>query len=163
MRNARTAGRRLLSRTAEHGLRAALYLARQEAAALVSAAEVARALGTPPNYTAKTLRQLARKGLLRSVRGPRGGFALRARGSELSIAQVVNAVDEPADEPAVCLLGDRPCEAAQPCGAHRRWLEVQTHTIELLERTTLADLLNGDGALDAPALATTTLSTRVET
>ncbi|HUP51912.1 MAG TPA: Rrf2 family transcriptional regulator [Longimicrobiales bacterium] len=164
MRNAPISptGRRLLSRTAEHALRAALYLGRQEKAGLVSAAEVARALGMPPNYTAKTLRQLTRKGLLRSVRGPHGGFALRASRSELSIAHIVDAVDEPAEERADCLLGDRPCDAAHPCGAHRRWLEVQAHTIELLERTTLADLLNGDCASHAPALVTTTLENQLE-
>jgi Rrf2 family transcriptional regulator, iron-sulfur cluster assembly transcription factor len=72
-------------------LRAALYLAHRRSAGLISAGEVAAALGTPPNYTAKTLRQLARTGLLRSKRGPRGGFALGMAPSELSVAQLVDA------------------------------------------------------------------------
>ena len=134
-------GRRVLSQTAEHALRAALYLARRHPAGLVSAGEVAAALGTPPNYTSKTLRQLTRKGLLRSVRGPHGGFALRLEPAELSVARLVDAVDEVAERQAVCLLGDRPCDATHPCGAHRRWSDVQERTSALLERTTLADLL----------------------
>ena len=148
MRNAPAlpTGRRLLSQTAEHALRAALYLGRQERGKLVPASTVAAALGTPPNYTAKTLRQLTRKGLLRSVRGPHGGFALLKSPSVLSVARVVDAVDEGVERPAVCLLGDRLCDAAsRPCGAHRRWAEVQEHTSELLERTTLGELL-GDEA-----------------
>ena len=134
-------GRRLLSQTAQHALRAALYLARRHSSGLVSAAEVAAALGTPPNYTSKTLRQLARKGLLRSVRGPHGGFALGVEPAELSVARLVDAVDEIAGRPTVCLLGDRPCDGAHPCAAHLRWTEVLERASALLEHTTLADLL----------------------
>jgi Rrf2 family protein len=122
-----------------------LYLARRPSAGLVSAGQVAEALGTPPNYTSKTLRQLARKGLLRSVRGPHGGFALSVEPADLSVARVVDAVDEVAERPAICLLGDRACAAAHPCAAHLRWTEVLERTSALLERTTLADLLV-DGA-----------------
>ena len=139
----------ILSRTAEHALRAALYLGRRRADGLVPAAEVAAALGTPPNYTAKTLRQLARKGLLRSVRGPHGGFALSVEAADLSVARIVHAVDEVAERPAVCLLGDRRCDGAHPCGAHRRWAELQELTGELLERTTLGDLLAEGAAVAA--------------
>jgi Rrf2 family protein len=142
MRNPSTflVSRRLLSRTAEHALRAALYLARR-GHAYVPAGEVAAALGTPPNYTAKTLRQLARKGLLRSVRGPRGGFALSVEPRELPVARLLDAVDDVVQRPAVCLLGDHPCDPTRPCGAHARWTEVQTSASAVLERTTLADLL----------------------
>jgi Rrf2 family iron-sulfur cluster assembly transcriptional regulator len=146
MRNAPSAplGRPDLTQTAEHALRAALYLGRSDRTRLVSAGEVASALGTPPNYTAKTLRHLTRKGLLRSVRGPHGGFALRVEPSELTLARLLDAVDEPTERPAVCLLGDRLCDGARPCGAHRRWLEVQSRANEMMQRTTLADLLVDD-------------------
>jgi Rrf2 family protein len=137
---------RPLSLTAEHALRALLLLARRPPTRLVPAGEVAAALGTPPNYTAKTLRQLARRGLLRSVRGPRGGFALRAEPARISVARIVDALDASAERPAVCLLGDRPCDAARPCEAHRRWAEVQERTARFLESTTLVDLI-GDAPL----------------
>jgi Rrf2 family protein len=98
----------------------------------------------PANYTAKTLRQLTRKGLLRSVRGPRGGFALSVNASALSLASLIDAVDEGPERAAVCLLGDRMCDEAKPCGAHRRWMDVQARTNEVMQRTTLADLLGDD-------------------
>jgi Rrf2 family protein len=134
-------GRRLLSQTAEHALRAALFLGRHAAEELVSASTVAAALGTPPNYTAKTLRLLSRKGLLRSERGPRGGFALRVEPAALSVGRLVEAVDEAAERRDMCLLGDHPCDATHPCVAHGRWTEVQEQARALLERTTVADLL----------------------
>lgn len=113
------------------------------------AAGIAAALGTPPNYTAKTLRRLAVKGLLRSVRGPQGGFALSLEPSEVSVARLVDAVDESGDRPDVCLLGDGPCDESRPCEAHRRWTEVQDRTNRLLERITLADLLGGEATQGA--------------
>lgn len=143
-----TLGRPVLSQTAEHALRATLYLGRSGSGSLVSAREVAEALGTPANYTGKTLRQLARKGVLRSTRGREGGFALAVRPEELTIADIVDAVDEAPLRTAVCLLGDRPCSPGTPCEAHVRWTEVRRRASELLERTTLAELLGG-----APASA----------
>jgi Rrf2 family protein len=146
-------GRPFLSQTAEHALRAALFLGTRGAGGLVSAREVAEALGMPANYTAKTLRQLTRKGVLRSTRGRLGGFTLGMPASELSVARIIEAVDEPPPRHAACLLGDRLCDAATPCDAHRRWMEVQRRTSELLERTSLADLLGGDPASAHPAPA----------
>lgn len=146
MRNSPSAqaGRPFLSQTAEHALRAALFLGTRGAGVLVSAREVADVLGMPANYTAKTLRQLTRKGLLRSTRGRLGGFTLGVPASDISVARIIEAVDEPPPRHAACLLGDRLCDAASPCDAHRRWMEVQHRTSDLLERTSLADLLAGD-------------------
>jgi len=147
MRNSPTppGSHRLLSQTAEHALRAALFLGRREPGDLVSATAVAEALGTPPNYTAKTMRKLKRHGLLRSARGPSGGFALSVEPREISMARIVAAVDEVAPPHSTCLLGDRRCDAGSPCGAHRRWTEVNERVSGLLEQTTLADLLQDEG------------------
>lgn len=142
-------GRPVLTRTGEHALRAALFLGKRAVDRLVPAGEVARALGTPPNYTGKVLRQLARRSLVRSVRGPQGGFQLRVPAEQLSLAEILAAVDEPSEPESVCLLGDRACDPAKPCAAHRRWFEVQEHIADLMARTTLADLL-GARATSAP-------------
>ena len=71
MRNTLYAPERLsiLSQTGEHALRAMLFLARHEERGFTPASEIAGALGAPPNYLAKTLRLLVRRGLLLSVRG----------------------------------------------------------------------------------------------
>lgn len=134
-------GRRVFSTTAEHALRAVLHLATRESSELLPAAEVARALGTPPNYTGKTLRLLSRKGILVSLRGPTGGFGLRVDPSRLTVADVVEAVDEQPVETPVCLLGDRTCDADHPCHAHARWSALLEEVGALLETTTVADLL----------------------
>jgi len=124
-------------------LRATLYLGRLADSGFISAGQVAEALGTPPNYTSKTLRQLARRGILSSLRGPSGGFTLRVDPSELTVSRLLDAVDDVVETPSVCLLGDQPCNAVAPCAAHRKWAEVQDQATEILERTTVADLLGG--------------------
>jgi Rrf2 family iron-sulfur cluster assembly transcriptional regulator len=130
----------LLSQTAEHALRAILYLGRNQERGLIAATEVAEALGAPPNYLAKTLRLLTRRGVLRSVRGPGGGFALARPAAAISAADVVEAVDE-VSAPANCLLGNRGCDPDNPCEAHARWAELTRRVLQPMEETSIADLV----------------------
>ena len=145
MRNAHSSPVRLplLSQTAEHALRAVLYLARHRAKGLVPASEIARALGAPQNYLSKTLRRLARRGLLRSVRGPKGGFELIVEPASLSTAEVLDAVDESVASSPTCLLGDRPCDPGDPCEVHGRWIAFVEQVLRPMEETSMADLLGG--------------------
>ena len=130
----------LLSQTAEHALRALLYLGQHPDRGYVSAQEIAEALGAPPNYLSKTLRVLTKRGVLRSVRGPHGGFALAMSTADITPAMVVDAVDD-VSVPATCLLGNHPCDPDAPCAAHGRWSQLGRRVMEPLEGTSIADLL----------------------
>lgn len=132
-----------LSQTAEHALRAVLFLARQPRGSRVPAGTIARALSAPRNYLSKTLGALAKEGLITSARGPHGGFRLAVAPEVLTLARVVRAFDETAD-PSACLEGGRACNAAEPCAAHERWTAVRAAAREPMERTTIADLLGGE-------------------
>ena len=145
MRNAHSYPVRLplLSQTAEHALRAVLYLARHRAKGLVPASEIARALGAPQNYLSKTLRRLARRGLLRSVRGPKGGFELLVDPEALSASQILDAVGESVESLPTCLLGDHACDPSDPCEVHVRWTMLVEQVLRPMEETSVADLLGG--------------------
>lgn len=132
-----------LSRTADHALRIALYLAQQEPDALVPAKRVAEALGAPANYLAKTMGMLARAGLLHGMRGPTGGYRLAVPADEMSVADVIDAVEAPVEQGA-CLLGDRPCNERDPCAAHELWTAMMARSREAFRTTSVADLLAGD-------------------
>lgn len=134
-----------LSQTAEHALRAVLFLARQPAGVRVPAEAIADALDAPRNYLSKTLGLLARAGLITGARGPRGGFRLERSPSTVSLAEVVGLFDE-TEGTRVCLEGGRPCDAGSPCAAHARWTEVRRAARAPMERTTIGDLL---GAAEA--------------
>ena len=73
-----------------------------------------------------------------------GGFRLAAPPGEVVLASVV-APFEPQVQRTRCLLGLPECSNANPCGAHDKWRAIKEATIQFLEGTTLADVLeNGD-------------------
>ncbi|HUH13131.1 MAG TPA: Rrf2 family transcriptional regulator [Longimicrobiales bacterium] len=129
-----------LSQTAEHALRAVLFLAQRTTPVPVSAAAIAEALGAPANYLSKTLHVLARAGIVLGTRGPGGGFRLAVPCRELTVARVIGAFEDSAGS-GVCLLGGRACNANKPCAAHERWTAVQEASRLPLEQTTIAELL----------------------
>lgn len=136
----------VLSRTAEYALRALLVLARHGEGRPLTADVIAEMTGTPANYLGKTLYALMKAGILRSSRGPSGGFALATDPATLTISQVVDVFTEPMHAPR-CLLGTGLCDSSRPCDAHFNWKRVTTAAREPLRTTTIADLL---GTGDAP-------------
>lgn len=130
----------VLSKTAEYALRALLVLAREENSRPVAAEVIARLTGMPANYLGKTLYTLARSGLLKSSRGPQGGFSLAADPKVVTVAQIADVFAEAPVAPR-CLLGTGPCDSRNPCDAHENWKRVQAEARAPLQNTTVADLL----------------------
>jgi Rrf2 family protein len=136
-------GSKMLSQTAEHALRATLYLARQPEGARVGAERIAREIGAPQHYLASTLGALAGAGVITSRRGRFGGFALARPACEIRVADVTGVFDS-IDGPARCLLADRPHCSESPCSAHEHWLCAQRAALAVLSETVLAQMI-GDG------------------
>ncbi len=132
----------MLSQTAEHALRACLFLAQQPEGERVPAEVIADAIGAPRNYMGKTLNQLARHRILSSVRGPKGGFRLEVDPQRLTIADLSEPFDPP-DTGSMCLMGGVPCSERNPCRAHRVWSAVKAQARRGYAETTIADLLAG--------------------
>ena len=130
----------MLSATADHAIRAVLVLARANRS--MRAEEIADATGAPHNYMAKTLNALAKTGLVTSARGPAGGFTLAVAPSAIPIARIVDLFDVPRIQTR-CMLGNVPCDPANPCPAHESWTRVMRARREPLLSTTVADLLGG--------------------
>lgn len=129
-----------LSTTARHALRAVLLLARRNGDGWIPAQEIAGSLDAPANYLSKVLRLLAQRGLLESVRGPHGGFRLAIPASEISLASLLEVIDD-SPPSKICLMGDRPCDPAAPCVAHDRWMQVKERVLEPLRGTSIAELV----------------------
>lgn len=132
---------RFMSRTAEHAVRAILHLA-VNGPEPVKAADIAEHLGAPANYMSKTLHALAGAGVVDSRRGPTGGFTLRADPETLTLAQIIEVVDDPAPKDA-CLVSSDRCSERTPCHVHARWKTVSNQVWNPLRQTTVAQLLNG--------------------
>src|SRR5512141_2257051 len=86
-----------LSSTAQQALHAVLCIAQADGDAPVRVDDIARVMGCPRNYLSKTLHLLTRAGVLRSERGPKGGFRLASPPDRITLARVV-APFEPVGE-----------------------------------------------------------------
>jgi Rrf2 family protein len=128
-----------ISGTSQYAIRAVVYIATNGIDEPVRVGPIAEALDVPQNYLSKTLHQLARAGVLRSARGPRGGFELAIAPERLTLARVT----EPFDEVGVrhCLLGRPQCGDRSPCPAHARWGAVSDTLQDFFRSTTVADLM----------------------
>ena len=134
----------MLTQTADHALRALLAIARQGGDRPLRVEEIAAMTGAPRNYLGKTLGALVKAGLLRSTRGPQGGFALAVAPADVTVARVSDLFTEPRAATR-CLMGDGPCNPDRPCSAHHRWSALKAAARAPLDRTTLADLLSDVG------------------
>lgn len=143
----------MLSQTAEHALRAVVYLARLEGNERVPAPVIAAALEAPANYLSKILNVLARKGLLSSGRGRGGGFALARDPREVMLGEIVAVFDEMRVARS-CLLGGRSCEEGSRCDLHVVWAGLREQTFRGLTETPLSALLNSELACASRACAT---------
>jgi Rrf2 family protein len=137
----------MLSQTAEYALRAVLYLAqRGDPAGPVPVADIADNLGIPHNYLSKILHQLARTGVLTSLRGKAGGFRLAVPPERLALSVVITPFDR-VEERRRCLLGRPQCSERTACTAHTRWKEVADTVAQFFRETTVAHLIGGRVAL----------------
>lgn len=128
----------ILSQTAVYALRAMLHLAERPDDQPVPVGEIASALDVPRNYLSKILHVLARRGLLRSARGPGGGFGLVDPPSRTTLLEVVAHFDDLNRDR--CLLGRPECREDDPCPAHGQWKEVAAALHAFFHNTTIADL-----------------------
>lgn len=131
-----------LNSTAQNALRAVLHIADHSVVGPVRVDDIAASLDCPRNYLSKTLHVLARAGVLRSARGPKGGFQLVDSPDRLTLSRVVGPF-QPAGERR-CLVGRANCGDGHPCLAHHRWSGVAAAVEDFFEQTTVADLLRQD-------------------
>jgi Rrf2 family protein len=129
----------IYSRSAEYAIRACAYLADVEEGKYAMVKNIAVECNTPTHFLAKILQQLARQGVLRSSKGPTGGFALRRPASEISLLELVSSIDG-LSEHQRCPGGMAECNDEAQCGMHDSWKELRERIVRYLEDTSVLDL-----------------------
>lgn len=129
----------LLSSACVYGLRAALYLAADSERDFRSIGEISERLDISFHFLTKTLQQLSSAGLLESQKGPKGGVRLTGPASEITLIEVVAAIDG-RDLFTECALGLPGCGSEKPCPLHDQWADTREKIKEMLEENTLEDL-----------------------
>lgn len=102
--------------------------------------DIARSTGVPRAYLAKILNTLSQQGLVQTKRGYRGGISLARSAQEISLLQIVEAVEGKAWL-AECLLGMDACDILTICPTHTFWARIQQEITEELRKTTLAAVI----------------------
>lgn len=128
----------MLSQTVEYALRAAVHLAK-EAPGTRTTDQIAVATRVPRAYLSKVLQSLARAGLVHSQRGLGGGMALAKSPDEVTILDVVNAV-EPIQRIHTCPLG-LAAHGVRLCPLHSRLDKALAMVEQAFQESTLAEVL----------------------
>jgi Rrf2 family protein len=131
-----------MSARSDYALRAAIELA-AAGPGHVTADHLAQAQAMPSKFLEAILTQLRRAGLVRSQRGPDGGFWLARPASEISLADIIRAIDGP----LLGVRGERPenlgyIGAAEPL--QTVWIALRANERAILEEVTLEHIVTGD-------------------
>jgi Rrf2 family protein len=131
-----------LSARVDYALRAAAELA-VGGDRPVTAVQLAEAQQIPPKFLENILSQLRRSGLIRSQRGPEGGYWLARPASDIYLADVIRAIDGP----LVGVRGERPEDLGYegPAKALQLvWIALRANERLILEQVSLADVASGE-------------------
>jgi len=138
---------------ADYALRAVIELVRATAEAPLKVEQIASAQDIPISFLENILAQLRSAGLVRSQRGPDGGYWLAKPADQITLATVLRAVEGP----LVGIRGMRPEEIAYNGAAEvlkQVWFAVRANLRKVLEHVTVADVARGALPSEVAALTT---------
>jgi Rrf2 family protein len=136
---------------ADYAVRAVIELADSRQGARRKVDDLAQAQGIPVSFLENILTQLRSSGIVRSQRGPEGGYWLAHPASEINLAQVIRAVEGP----LVGIRGQRPEEVSYDGAAEslqQVWIALRANLRKVLERVTVEQVAKGKLPADVVAL-----------
>jgi Rrf2 family protein len=128
-----------ITRQADYALRSVLMLSRTNGSHRISTAEIARKMKIPPSFLAKIMSQLSVAGLIETARGAHGGVVLARPAEDISMLEVVEAIDGPVTLNA-CTTDPDKCEFGRDCPIHEVWCLTQAELAEKLRHTHFGQL-----------------------
>jgi Rrf2 family protein len=137
-----------LSKKADYALMAMKHLALRVDAGASSAREIAEAYDIPIELMAKVLQRLARRGLLVSHQGTRGGYALARAATQISVADVIQAVEGPLAVTA-CSTEREICDQYSKCNVRDPLWRIKDRILTALSTCTISEMA-AEGAPAAP-------------
>jgi Rrf2 family protein len=139
-----------ITRQADYAVRAVLYLAQLGPDRRAATSQIAQDQQIPPSFLAKIVSQLSVAGLLQTSRGARGGVSLAREPEEISLLDVVEAIDGPIllNE---CVSASGACAFGDVCPMRPVWCDAQSELVDRLKVTTFDHFLSDSE--DLPLLA----------
>ncbi len=128
-----------ITRQADYAVRAVLHLARNKETRTATSA-IAEEQKIPPSFLAKIISQLSIAGLLHTSRGARGGVTLAREPREITLLEVIEAIDGPI-QLNECVGESGSCAFDENCPLRPVWCEAQEELVGRLKGTNFADML----------------------
>ncbi|MEN4011689.1 MAG: Rrf2 family transcriptional regulator [Chloroflexota bacterium] len=133
-----------ITRQADYALRAMHYLSKLEPNRRAATSQIAEEQRIPPSFLAKIISQLSIAGLIHTSRGAHGGVTLARDSHEITILEVVEAIDGPI-QLNECTHSKDSCPFGEDCPIRSLWCEAQEQLVAKLRSTTFGSLINGAG------------------
>lgn len=128
-----------LTTKGRYAVTAMLDLALNETRGPIRLAAISERQGISLSYLEQLFAHLRRQDLVKSVRGPGGGYRLKRDAQEISVAEVISAVNEDTDATRCGGKGD--CQEGDTCLTHHLWMDLSDRIRDFLSGITLADLV----------------------
>lgn len=129
----------IFSKTCEYAMRAVFFIAHRTAdGGRVGIKEIAAGIGSPEHFLAKILQDLSRRNIIRSVKGPNGGFYMDNTALKKRLSEVVEAIDGNGLVTG-CGLGLDYCSESNPCPLHNEFKIIRSRIRQMLEKTTIGE------------------------
>jgi Rrf2 family protein len=129
----------MLTRAADYGVRVMIHMATLPAGTRLQRSVLAQATEVPDSFMSKVLQALVKARLIASRRGVDGGFELAVAPGNVSLLDVVQAIDGSMQLNA-CVGDGGHCKRSGSCAAHIVWKEAQDATVKVLKSANIADL-----------------------
>lgn len=133
-----------ITREKDYAIRCVCYLAGKKGeVAMVD--EIARSKNIPKSFLAKILQRLVKAKIVKSLRGVKGGFQLARKPKEISLLDVIEAIEGPIVMNK-CAINSRMCDFSDTCSVHPVWVGVTKMLENRLKKTDFASLIReGEG------------------
>lgn len=129
-----------ITRQADYAVRAVLYLAQIKNGERVATTTIAKEQHIPPSFLAKIISQLSIAGLLHTSRGARGGVTLAREPKDITLLEVVEAIDG-SIQLNECVAEEGCCSFEATCPVRLVWCEIQDELVARLKKADFAQLL----------------------
>ena len=127
-----------LTRRADYAIRTSICLAREGRERLVPAPDIARRMEVPRRFQPQIMQDLVQAGLVEATPGRGGGYRLTRAPAEVSLLEVIEAVEGDIRR-RTCVLRADACASTQPCGVHDLFASAQDALLERLAQATVQD------------------------
>jgi len=128
-----------ITREGDYGMRSVLYLARQPLKKISFVNEISEEYKIPRSFLAKILQKLVKAKIVRSYRGVKGGFSLAKQARDISVLDVLEAVEGKLSL-NICLTDKKKCSFSKHCPINSVWVTAQARVVDVLKKTNFEDL-----------------------